>query len=492
MKKFTKVSFFKMLFSTITVAIIFTACGDDPNNDGNHLPTVNISQSNKSVNVGTTVSLDSIAGDIDGDILTYQWSFLSKPNGSTSELTTSRTKETTFLTDKAGEYRVQFVATDSLNAKGKDSVTITAKNGGDVSNSCSSYTNIDEDIKEDRVLDGCYKITRGMLSVSALLTIKAGSQIVFIENGGISVGSGGALKAVGTADKPILFTGEQKSAGYWKGIMFQNSNDTRNEIAYATVEYAGGGNAHGSVDVLGDQHMINRIKLSNIIFRYSASHGFCLEGKNHIDKFENITSTKNKISAGRVDMYLLGKLDTQSNFKGNIGGDYITVEEGDVFENSTWKSLSVPIYFKRSITIHDNVLLTLDAGVELIFDSGKEITTSSLGALKAIGTAKKPILFTGKEHTAGYWQGIEVGSNSINNILHYIIVEYGGSRRAGLYLNTHYSATLKSRVNVKNSIFRHNAEYGIYIYYNKDAIYNDDIESANTFDDNQKGNVKKK
>ncbi len=139
--------------------------------------------------------------------------------------------------------------------------------------------------------------------------------------GGINVSSEGALKAVGTATKPILFTGKEKTIGYWRSIAFRGSNDTRNEIDHAVVEYAGAGYGYGSVHLVGNYGADNRLKLSNTTFRYSASHGFCLEKRSKMDKFENITSTENNISAGLVDMSILDKLDNVNTFVDNANSN---------------------------------------------------------------------------------------------------------------------------------------------------------------------------
>ena len=490
MKNLMTISSLKVVFVALMVTLSIVGCGEsDPENKGNHLPDVNIIEKDTTIRVGTTIDLSAVILDVDGDELTYKWTFSEKPTGSKASLANSDklVKKTSFTADVEGKYIVKLTAKDTLDAVGSDSITIIA------TNSCISSVDVATDITKDTVFDEdkCYNITRGILNISnnALLTIKAGAIVIFEENGGINVSSEGALKAVGTATKPILFTGKQKTAGYWRSIAFRGSKDTRNEIDHAIVEYAGAGYGYGSVHLVGNYGFDNHLKLSNTIFKQSASHGFCLEKRSKMDKFENITSTQNTLSAGRVDMSVLDKLDSKSNFTGNLGDDYITVEYGDVFTNATWKSLSVPIYFKRALTIHDGALLTLSAGSHLVFDDGIKVTTGPLGALKAVGTAKEPILFTGKQKTAGFWEGITIGSDNINNIMEYVTVEYASN---ALYLNTHFVNSTTAKASVKNSTFRHNSGYGIYIYYDSVAIYNKDIDGVNTFEDNTKGSIKRR
>ncbi len=368
-----------------------------------------------------------------------------------------------------------------------NTATIPIINARCTKHACTRYNEIDADIMEDTVFDGCYKITRDVLRISedALLTVKPGSTILFLEGGGINVD--GALNAVGTISNPILFTAQQKTAGFWKSIKFRGSNDTRNEIAHTIIEYAGDTN-DGAL-TLSAGYGDSRLKLSNTTIKYSASYGFYFAEGSKIDKFENVTSTKNTKTAGVVYMDILGEIDTGSDFTGNFGNDYITVTSGDVETSATWKKLSVPINIQRDISIHDNALLTLEPGVHLVFDNTKKLSTGPLGALKAIGTKSEPILFTGKQKTAGYWKGIIIGSDSTNNILENTIIEYAGegSSDGALELFTHYSASSGARVSITSSTIRHNSSYGIYVDSNEDSTYNNDIESSNTFINNENG-----
>ncbi|HIP47585.1 MAG TPA: hypothetical protein EYG92_01265, partial [Lutibacter sp.] len=189
MKNLINTSSLSVVASAIVLSLIFTGCGDtDPENEGNHLPYVNIVQNNNTVNVGTKVNLTSTALDVDGDALTYEWKFVSKPAGSLATLTTSTTKRASFTTDKAGKYVVQFIAKDIVDAEGKDTVTITAKEAGAISNSCINYKEVSGQITSNTTYDGCYKVV-GDIDVinNALLTIKAGSTLMFTKGTDLQV-----------------------------------------------------------------------------------------------------------------------------------------------------------------------------------------------------------------------------------------------------------------------------------------------------------------
>lgn len=365
-----------------------------------------------------------------------------------------------------------------------------------VGNICTGYIELSEDITENKILDGCYKImNRLTVSNDALLTINPGSTLLFDDSAGLQISNDGALKSIGTAKEPILFTGEQKAAGYWGGIYFWGSNNTQNEIAHTTIEYAGGERhaGYGALYLNGDGAGADvRLKLSNTTIKYSGTYGFYFDGRAILDKFENITSTKNAETAGRVHMSIVDKLDSQSDFTGNLGDDYITVgtSGGWIKKDTTWKALSVPLNLTGSFAIDEDVTLTIEPASTLVFDSGKYLSVS--GGLKAIGTALKPILFTGKGETAGYWSGITFFySNNADNILDYVTVEYGGNNgKGGLFMESS-GRNSYVRISVTNSTFKDNSNYGLFIQNDSFDYpkYNKDIDTANTFINNESGGV---
>jgi len=482
----------KNLAIILTIVLFIIGCGEtDPDNEGNHIPDVNIIQEDQTVQVGEFIQLSSVALDVDKDDMTYQWSFVSKPADSRAKLTTDQTKKSSFIADKAGEYKIKFVATDPVGAEGSETVVFTATEDGAVSMVCTTYTELSENITSDTILDGCYSVTTILyISDDATLTIKAGSTLMFESATGLKVSSDGALKAVGTAQKPILFTGEQKTAGYWEGVSFRGSDNSNNEMSYTTIEYAGGGNNihHGALYLIGNYGSDNRLKISNSTIQHSIGYGFDFEKRTVLEKFENVTSTKNEKTAGAVDVSVLDQLDTQSDFTGNLGGDYIVLEGSTVSKDAVWKALSVPVNIPNSLYI--DAFLTINSGLTLVVDSGQIIRIHASGSLKAVGTAKEPIIFTGKEQTAGYWHGMHFEmSNSTNNILEYINLEYaGGGSDAGLDLDSRNDISF-TRVSVRNSTFSNNAGYGIYIDYDDNTQYNKDIDSSNTFFSNEDGEV---
>lgn len=78
----------------------------------------------QNVAVGTVVTLHGSGSDPDGDPLTFSWSFLSRPAGSTAALTPSDTAQPTFLADVAGTFEVRLTVSDGRGNAATDTVRI--------------------------------------------------------------------------------------------------------------------------------------------------------------------------------------------------------------------------------------------------------------------------------------------------------------------------------------------------------------------------------
>ncbi|MCL6642295.1 MAG: FG-GAP-like repeat-containing protein [Candidatus Bipolaricaulota bacterium] len=82
----------------------------------------------QTVTVGTLVTLNGgQSRDPDDDPITFQWRFVSTPEGSAAELTDADTARPTFTPDVAGEYIIELVVTDPDGATGSDTVKVTAQ-----------------------------------------------------------------------------------------------------------------------------------------------------------------------------------------------------------------------------------------------------------------------------------------------------------------------------------------------------------------------------
>jgi hypothetical protein len=100
----------------------------------NSAPVANAGPDQSAV-VGQSVHLDgSGSSDVDGNSLTYQWSFTSVPPSSTVALSDPAAVQPTFVVDKPGTYVVQLLVNDGSVSSAPDTVTISTINSKPVAN----------------------------------------------------------------------------------------------------------------------------------------------------------------------------------------------------------------------------------------------------------------------------------------------------------------------------------------------------------------------
>jgi len=90
---------------------------------------------NQTVTAGTMVQLDgSGSSDVDGDPLTYRWTIVSAPTGSTATLSNSSIVNPTFVPNAKGTYVVQLIVNDGTVDSSPSQVTISSTNSPPVAN----------------------------------------------------------------------------------------------------------------------------------------------------------------------------------------------------------------------------------------------------------------------------------------------------------------------------------------------------------------------
>ena len=313
-----------------------------------------------------------------------------------------------------------------------------------------------------------------------VLTLEAGVTLLFDSSTQLKVQ--GALKAIGNADKPILFSAKEKIIGYWDGLYFDDASDSKNKLSHVIIEYAGGHNEYdAAIYTTGNSYL----DISDSIIQYSKSDGFILSSDTYINQFKRVTVTNNEGEAGILHTNALYAIDSSCDFRGNLGSDYLIVKGGSIDVDQIWKPLSVPIFIMGSLTVEPETVLTLKEGIKLIFDSGVIMRVE--GSIISKGTPSKPIILTGLEKRAGYWDGIYLDeSKERKNEMTYTTVEYagGGYRDAAIYLGG------ESLLKISDSTISNSASYGVYLEYDSALrIDGNTIKRKNEFRNNVKDDV---
>ena len=106
----------------------------------NRAPTANAGPDETAV-VGATVQLDgSFSVDLDGDPLTFLWSFVSRPTGSSAALSDPLAVRPTFVMDRSGDYVLRLVVNDGAVDSVSDTVTIRTGNSRPVAEAGAPQT----------------------------------------------------------------------------------------------------------------------------------------------------------------------------------------------------------------------------------------------------------------------------------------------------------------------------------------------------------------
>ncbi|RMA82662.1 PKD domain-containing protein [Umboniibacter marinipuniceus] len=105
---------------------------------GNQAPVANAGR-DLTGTIGQIVHLDgSASSDPNGDPLSFQWSFTSKPRNSSAVLSDIHTVHPTFTPDLSGDYVIQLVASDGTANSVPTSITVSTNNTAPVANAGKS------------------------------------------------------------------------------------------------------------------------------------------------------------------------------------------------------------------------------------------------------------------------------------------------------------------------------------------------------------------
>lgn len=272
-----------------------------------------------------------------------------------------------------------------------------------------------------------------VMQVRAAITVEPGVVIEFRENAGLNIDdfhtADGSLKAIGTADKPIVFRGVNNTKGYWRGIMFDSAS-TLNELTHSFVEDAGGqsfnsNNDKGAVHVYAS----SRLKMTNSLISNSESYGLNATYTSSIITLENNRFTNNNAPAV-VNPGYLNAINNTNLYSGNTS-DFVFIDPygEEIKTPTTWYKIDVPYSVIsnaiKNIRVRD--ILTIQPGVVIEFGAETQLLIyEDGGGIKAIGTAAEPIIFTGVSKVPKAWRGINISSEHAVNEIAYAEIQYSG------------------------------------------------------------------
>jgi len=361
--------------------------------------------------------------------------------------------------------------------------------------SAASATALPEKITENTTLTAAGNPYTGSSTIESGVVVKVEPGVKFTI-GTLTVK--GTLKAEGTAEEPVVFTGaKEASPGEWQSIKFEPGSGS-SVLDHVEAKY-GGGTTTGPIYINGSSPTIVNSTVSHSKgCGIQAMNGGSPEiAANHVSDSENFGIYYESFSGNTGDVnihdnYVEGgqrgirvRNATGSNITGkalsgntiietkemaftfegaNIPGDitentlvgtaeHVISISGTVASSSTWNNGGTPVKFlSGGVTVASGVTLQISKGVFLI---NPEMTVK--GTLKAEGTAEEPVVFTGaKEASAGEWKKILFESGSGASVLDHVEVAYGGKGSAVGMIEVKASAP-----RITNSTIRKGLSYGI-------------------------------
>lgn len=311
----------------------------------------------------------------------------------------------------------------------------------------------------------------GDVVVEAPVTAQPGAHVQLSAGGRIVVDEGGSLSAVGTPTDTIRFTGRQASRGFWQAIDVRSRSDD-NRFHHVLVSGAGGGDQGAGLYVTG------WVSLENSLLRESATYGLALPTADaRLTSFRDNAFRLNQAAPLYLPAEQMGALDGGSSYVGGNGRDFIQVWGGDITAAQTWPRTDGAFWLTSNVTISSAV--TVDAGAHVVVASRQRLIVDTDGSFAAKGTAADSIRIRGEQPVPGHWDGLEVRSQSAQNLLDYVRIGHGGA-------DGYADVWLTGRVTVSNSHVHDSLTWGIDRVGSAAVL---DLDANTTFAGNVQGNV---
>jgi hypothetical protein len=312
------------------------------------------------------------------------------------------------------------------------------------------------------------------------LTIEPGAVIRFAEGGGLRIENNASLQAIGTPQARIRFEGLAAIKGYGLGV-FLEAESLESTIAYTDFAYLGREDIsffkYWNGALAGLQG--NGLHLTNTTIMGSNYYGANLNQLVLLE-FANNTFYDNAKEGLVVTAPQVSLLDATSDYLGESkanGEPYIRIENLEpIVTDTVWQTLNTPYFIPFGLNI-EGATFTPEPGVRFVFGEGSGLDVGGGGTLLALGTADKPIVFTGQEETAGFWGSLVFSSASPDSRLEYTEVRYGGG---GVIYEGNIFVAFQDSLYVANSIITDSLTWGICA----DPAATLDLGSGNTFERN--------
>lgn len=293
------------------------------------------------------------------------------------------------------------------------------------------------------------------IKVDGLLYVQEGATVEFEEGrfAGIVVEGDNprlqtpGLRALGTSERSVTFTGATKSPGSWGGIRIK-AEGSRNVLRHTDISLGGGlpfgqgeGGAGANLALLsGDQQPYPgyRVTLQDVLLTFSEDDGLRVGEPASIDLELGDTSfganDRHPIAVHPDNIEDLAPYysTTKVTFMGNPDPGIAILDNQLPPGQLTFPVLETYYNALEGLTKPLGEL-TLPAGTHIKFpkDESLRIDRSTdnggFATLKAQGTASNPVVLEGTRDTAGFWGGLYFQTGASDNVLEHTRIRNGGA-----------------------------------------------------------------
>jgi hypothetical protein len=243
------------------------------------------------------------------------------------------------------------------------------------------------------------------------------------------VRTGGALIAVGDAQRPIRFGSNKNEPqpGDWHGLWFEERARQSTRLAYLTVEHGGAEGASGEAACI--HSAMEGLDLQHVLVRNCRGFGVELAQSGTFSSTSTALTVRETVAGGRTSSGAVAFLNVnavrtlpEGTYTGNevneiyIGGSNVLSTTG------AWRNPGVRYRIADDLDLRvegpSAPVLTLAPGTTVAFGSGASLSIGwdAEGALVADGTNEQHrITFTASatEPNPGAWEGIFIGERAL-------------------------------------------------------------------------------
>ncbi len=253
---------------------------------------------------------------------------------------------------------------------------------------------------------------------------------------GFDVSGDAALIVKGTAAKPVIFKSTNSSV--WSGLRFYSKNKD-NALNYLQIH-----NADGEEHVIGLLYEA-RLAMDHVTLDGSANNGIAIGGDAKFTKFTNNTIKNCKGYPVVLDSYGHIAMIGDGNVYENNSKQYIRITPYtfDDVQNTVIKKQPIPFLIADGMNVDgESGTLTIEPGVEFVFEHEKEARIGGSIQLKLGGSAEQPVIMRGLNDESGFWRGLSIDTTRPSTIEGLSLSQTGNDEASSLRIRDEANITI--------------------------------------------------